>query len=106
MDKRKKIDIASSIDYSADSIVSKTILENKAGGLTLFAFDKDQRLSEHTAPFDAIVQVVEGEGEIVIDQSAFPLTKGELIIMPAHVPHAVNARQRFKMLLTMIKDKS
>ncbi len=91
------------IDYSSDSIVSKIITRNDKGNLTLFAFDKNQLLSEHTAPFDAIVQVIEGEGRVQIDGKEFTLTEGQTIIMPANVPHAVIAKQKFKMLLIMIK---
>jgi len=91
--------------YNVESIISRKILENSAGGVTLFAFDSGQRLSEHTAPFDAIVQIVEGKAEIIIDGTSHNLTSGELIIMPANIPHAVIANDRFKMLLTMIKGR-
>lgn len=93
------------ISYSPDSIVSKKIIENSAGGITLFAFDKGQRLSEHTSPYDAVIQIIEGEGEIIIGGKSNNLTSGELIIMPANIAHAVNAHSPFKMLLTMIKSK-
>lgn len=94
------------VSYAADSIVSKTLLDKSAGTLTLFAFDTGQRLSEHTAPFDAVVQVVDGQGVITIDGTDHTVDTGQIIIMPAGVPHAVRAEQRFKMLLTMIRTKT
>jgi quercetin dioxygenase-like cupin family protein len=98
------INFCDNIDYSENSIVSKRILEKKTGNISLFAFDKGQSLSEHTAPFDALVQVLEGTAEIQINKVAYKLNNGESIIMPANIPHAVNAAERFKMLLTMIKE--
>ena len=92
------------IDYAADSVVSKTLLNKPVGTLTLFAFDAGQRLSEHTAPFDAVVQVVDGEGVITIDGADHTVAAGQLIIMPANIPHAVTAEKKFKMLLTMIRS--
>ncbi len=92
-----------SVEYSSEGIVSKRVLDKPAGTITLFAFDKGQRLSTHSAPFDAMVQVVEGSAEIVIDGKPFALTAGGNIIMPAGIPHAVNATEKFKMVLTMIK---
>ncbi|GAP44719.1 protein containing Cupin domain [Lentimicrobium saccharophilum] len=92
-----------SITYSDGGIVSMRVLEKSAGNVSLFAFDKGQKLSEHTAPFDAMIQVTEGEAEIVIGGIINQLTAGQTIIMPANVPHAVNATSRFKMVLTMIK---
>ncbi|MBF0298264.1 MAG: cupin domain-containing protein [Oligoflexia bacterium] len=102
----EKIRLQDHVDYSSDSIVSKKILENNAGGITLFAFDQNQRLSEHTSPYNAIVQVIEGVAEIIIDNKTHILSAGELIIMPANIPHAVNAHQQFKMLLTLIKGEN
>jgi quercetin dioxygenase-like cupin family protein len=93
------------VEYSAEGIVSKRVVQKEKGNITLFAFDKDQQLSEHSAPFDALVQVLEGEAEIRIDGKSFILLGGESILMPANIPHAVNAVERFKMLLTMIKSK-
>ena len=90
-------------DYSTDGIVSKRILDRPVGTITLFAFDKGQRLSEHSAPFDAMVQVVDGTAEIIINKVPFSLVAGDSIIMPANIPHAVNATGQFKMVLTMIK---
>ena len=92
------------IDYAADSVVSKTLLDKPVGTLTLFAFDQGQRLSEHTAPFDAVVQVVDGEGVITIDGKEHTVQAGQVIIMPANIPHAVTAEKKFKMLLTMIRS--
>ncbi len=91
------------IEYSADAVVSKTLLDKPVGTLTLFAFDAGQRLSEHTAPFDATVQIVDGRGVITIDGAEHTVEKGQIIIMPANIPHAVTAEERFKMLLTMIR---
>jgi quercetin dioxygenase-like cupin family protein len=95
--------LADLVEYSEDSIVSKTILDKSAGTITLFAFDKGQKLSEHTAPYDAVVQVLDGHGQLTIDGREKRLTAGEIIIMPGNVPHAVTAREKFKMLLTMIR---
>jgi len=95
---------ADSISYQADGIVSKRIIQKEKGNITLFAFDTGQKLSEHTAPFDALVQVMQGSAEIVIGGNPNQLTAGQSIIMPAHVPHAVNAKERFIMLLTMIRE--
>ncbi len=89
--------------YAADSIVSKTILDKDSGAITLFAFDRGQKLSEHTSPYDAVVQVVEGRAHLVIGGQGKDVAAGELIVMPAHVPHSVAAVERFKMLLTMIR---
>lgn len=91
------------IDYSNGGIISKQVLKNNSGNITLFSFDKEQGLSEHTAPFDAMVQVLDGEVEIKIGGKPHLLKKGETIIMPANVPHALRAIEQFKMLLTMIK---
>ena len=92
------------VDYSAEGIVSKRVIQKEKGNITLFAFDKGQMLSEHTAPFDAMVQVIEGRAEIRIAGQPNELNAGESIIMPANVPHAVNAIEKFKMLLTMIRE--
>ncbi len=91
------------VAYADGSVVSKIIIRNERGNLTLFSFDKGEFLSEHTAPFDAILQVLDGNCEVVIDGKSFFLNTGESIIMPANVRHAVNATEKFKMLLTMIK---
>ena len=92
------------VDYSENGIVSKRVIEKKTGNVSLFAFDKGQSLSEHTAPFDAMVQVVEGKAEIIINKVPFIVNAGESIIMPANITHAVYAVEKFKMLLTMIKE--
>lgn len=92
-----------SVVYADGSVVSKTILKNSAGNLSLFAFDKGQGLSEHTAPFDAIVQILDGEAEVIINGVSHFLKTGDSIIMPANIPHALKANERFKMQLIMIK---
>jgi quercetin dioxygenase-like cupin family protein len=91
------------IEYSPDSVVSKTLKQNPAGTVTLFAFDSGQGLSEHSAPFDAVVQVIDGEGHFIIGGEYHNLTEGQLIIMPANVPHAIRAEEKFKMLLLMLR---
>lgn len=93
------------VDYSSEGIVSKRVLQKEKGNVSLFAFDRGQQLSEHSAPFDALVQVLDGEGEIIISGKSYHLLEGESIIMPANVPHAVYAVEKFKMLLTMIKSE-
>jgi quercetin dioxygenase-like cupin family protein len=94
--------MAELVSYQDGSVVSRQITRAEAGNVTLFAFDRDQELSEHTAPFDALVHVLDGEAEIKISGKPFHLKAGEAIIMPANEPHAVKASTRFKMLLTMI----
>lgn len=98
------MDFAQKVEYSAEGIVSKRILQKEKGNVSLFAFDKDQQLSEHSAPFDALIQVLEGKGRITIGGKPFELNQGQSIIMPANIPHAVYAIENFKMLLTMIKS--
>jgi quercetin dioxygenase-like cupin family protein len=90
--------------YQEGAVVSREILKKPTGTVTAFAFDEDQGLSEHTAPFDALVQVLEGEVEIAIAGKPHRLVGGEMILMPAHQPHALKAIQRFKMILTMIRS--
>ena len=92
------------IDYQEDSVVSKTIIDKKAGTLTIFAFDKGQGLSKHQAPFDATVYVVEGQAHITINDKEHKVAAGQIIIMPANMPHSVKAQERFKMLLIMIRQ--
>ena len=92
------------INYQKDAVVSKTIIDKNTGTVTLFAFDMGQGLSEHTAPFDALVQIIDGEVEIRISGKPFHLKQGEIIIMPANEPHALKAVSNFKMLLTMIRS--
>ena len=92
------------IEYQEGSVVSRTLLNKETGTITLFAFDKGQGLSEHTAPFDALVYLIDGEAEIVISGNPLTLKTGEMVLMPANKPHAVKAIKKFKMLLTMIKS--
>jgi len=94
-----------SIEYSEGGIVSKTVLKKETGNISLFSFDKGEALSEHKAPFDAMIQVVDGRGEVIIGGESFILNTGDTIIMPANITHAVKAVERFKMVLTMIKSK-
>ncbi len=91
------------VEYSSGGVISKQVLKNQSGNLTLFSFDKGQGLSEHTAPFDAVVQVLDGEAQITIGGNPNLVRKGESIIMPANVSHSLQAVEKFKMLLTMIK---
>jgi quercetin dioxygenase-like cupin family protein len=98
------MDLASVADYHEGSVVSREILKGKAGSVTLFAFDAGEGLSEHTAPFDALVSVLDGEAEITVGGERHRVGQGEAIIMPAGVPHAVKGLRRFKMLLVMIKE--
>ena len=92
------------IEYQEGSVVSRTLIDKKAGTVTLFAFDADQGLSEHTAPFDALVQVLDGEAQVVISGKAVLLKAGMVTVMPAGEPHAVKAVTRFKMMLIMIRS--
>lgn len=92
------------VEYAPDSIVSKAILDKPAGTITLFAFDQGQKLSEHTAPYDAVVQILDGKARLTIGGEDVEAVAGQIIIMPANVPHAVYADEKFKMLLTMIRD--
>jgi quercetin dioxygenase-like cupin family protein len=101
---KQRISLLDLVEYQNDSIVSKTIIEKKTGTVSLFAFDKNQGLSEHTASFDALVHLIDGEAEIVISGKTVTLKNGEMIIMPANQPHALKAVQKFKMILTMIKS--
>jgi len=91
------------VAYARDSIVSKTLVDRKAGTLTLFAFDRGQGLSEHVAPYDAVVEILDGEALITIAGKKLHAKQGDLLIMPAHVPHALKAVKKFKMLLIMIR---
>ena len=96
-------ELVSLVAYAADSIVSKTILDKPVGTITLFAFDRGQKLSEHTVPYDAVVQIIDGQARLTIGGQDVKASAGEIIIMPANVPHAVAAEEKFKMLLTMIR---
>ncbi|MCH8068207.1 MAG: cupin domain-containing protein [Candidatus Marinimicrobia bacterium] len=92
------------IDYQSGSVVSKTILKSKTGTVTLFAFDRGEGLSEHTAPFDALVFLLDGQAEVIISGKSHNLNSGEMIILPANEPHALKAKVRFKMMLVMIRN--
>lgn len=95
--------LKNAIDYSEGAIVSKTLVNNDGGNVSLFAFDKGQKLSEHTAPFNALAHIIEGHAQIQIADDENSLADGDIIIMPANIPHAVLALEKFKMVLTMIK---
>jgi quercetin dioxygenase-like cupin family protein len=99
----RTLNLAGLIDYQEGAVVSRTIIDKKIGTVTLFAFDRGQGLSEHTAPYDAMVQVLDGEAEIIISGVPARVGAGEMIIMPANEPHALTAVERFKMLLVMIR---
>lgn len=103
--KGKAIDINSLAEYQDESVVSREIIKKEVGTVTIFAFDKGQGLSEHSAPYDAMVQIVDGEAEITISGKVNIVKKGELIIMPANEPHALAAIKPFKMILTMIRSE-
>jgi quercetin dioxygenase-like cupin family protein len=103
-EKSKVFSFDDSIEYSDGGIVSKTVLKKETGNISLFSFDKGEALSEHTAPFDAMILVVDGRGEIIIGGNSFFLEKNQSIIMPANITHAVKAAEKFKMVLTMIKS--
>jgi quercetin dioxygenase-like cupin family protein len=92
------------VNYQEGSVVSRTLIKKKTGTVTLFAFDQDQALSEHTAPFDAMVYILDGKAEIIISGNSNILEKGNMIIMPANEPHALKAIEQFKMMLTMIRS--
>lgn len=92
------------LDYVSGSIVSRTLAKKKTGTITLFAFDAGQELSEHTAPFDAYVQVLDGDVELTIGGEILVARAGDTVVMPADIPHAVSAVKQFKMLLTMIRE--
>jgi quercetin dioxygenase-like cupin family protein len=93
------------IDYQPGSVVSRQMVKAKGGNVTLFAFDKGEGLSEHSAPFDALVYLLDGTAEITISGKSHHLKQGEMIMMPAHQPHALKATERFKMLLVMIRSR-
>ena len=97
-------DLAGLLSYQKDSVVSRELVRTHAGTMTVFAFDKGQGLSEHTAPFDAIVYLLDGEATITIAKKAFRVAKNNMIIMPAGKPHSLKATKRFKMLLVLIKE--
>ena len=103
-EKGKKFSFNDSIAYADKAVVSKHILNNEKGNITLFSFDKGEGLSEHTAPFDAVVNIVDGKAEITLNGDSNILKAGESIVMPANIPHALVALEPFKMVLTMIKN--
>jgi quercetin dioxygenase-like cupin family protein len=105
IDPATAIDLAGLVNYQPAAVVSKTIIEKQTGTVTLFAFDQGQGLSEHTAPFDAVVQVLDGEVEIRISGNPHTVQAGQVIVMPAGAPHALKAVTPFKMLLTMIRSQ-
>ena len=100
----KVASLSGQMDYQEGSVVSKTLIKKETGTVTLFAFDKGQGLSEHTAPFDALVCILEGEAEITISGSPYLLKTDEMIILPVNEPHSLKAISRFKMMLTMIRS--
>lgn len=102
--KGKVLNLEEMVEYSSGGVISKQVLKSQSGNITLFSFDQGQGLTEHTAPFDAVVQILDGEAEIIVGGNSNLVKKGEFIIMPANVPHALQAVKRFKMLLTMVKD--
>lgn len=102
--KAKTINLADLIDYQQGSVVSRTLIKKDSGTVTLFAFEKGEGLSEHTAPFDALVYIVEGKADITINAKLYQPKTGEFIIMPANQPHSLKAAERFKMLLIMVRS--
>ncbi len=102
----KVLNIKKVLGYQKNSVVSQEIVNKKIGTITLFAFDKGQGLSEHTAPFDALVHIVDGEAIVKIAEKNFFVKKDEMILMPANIPHALKAIKKFKMILIMIKSKN
>ena len=99
-----KFSFQETIAYSEKAVVSKHVLKKKTGNISLFAFDQGEGLSEHTTPYDALVFIIDGTAEISIDGVSGELTSGEAIVLPANVPHALRAIQKFKMILSMIRD--
>jgi len=99
----RAISLAGLVDYQAGSVVSRTIIDKKVGTVTLFAFDEGQGLSEHTAPYGALVYIVDGEAEVTISAQPLRVQEGEMVIMPADEPHALKAIKQFKMMLVMIR---
>lgn len=100
--KSEVLQVAALVEYQSGAVVSRQVMKANGGNVTLFAFDEDQELSEHTAPFDALVHMLEGKAEIKISEKTYLLEGGEGILLPANQPHAIKATKKFKMLLTMI----
>ncbi len=103
VEKAQAIKLVSLAEYQEGSIVSRTLIDKKAGTVTFFAFDEGQGLSEHVAPYDALVSVLDGEAEVTLSEKIYRVKEGEMIILPANKPHALKAIRKFKMMLTMIK---
>lgn len=99
----KAVEMNGLVAYASGSVVSRTLIDRKIGTITLFSFDAGQGLSEHTAPFDAFVQIVDGTAEVTINGAAQNVATGEFIIMPANIPHSLKAVEKFKMMLVMIR---
>ena len=99
----KAMELAGLVEYQAGSVVSREIIKKETGTVSVFAFDKGQELSEHTAPFDAMVEIIDGTAEVTISGDKHIVKKGEFIIMPADKPHSLKAQERFKMMLVMIR---
>lgn len=104
INKAEGFDLKEMIEYQEDAVVSKILIKKETGNITLFAFDKGQELSEHTAPFDALVQLLEGRAAITISGNINQVKEGEAIVLPANKPHALSAPVPFKMMLVMIRD--
>ena len=100
----EKVELASLIGYQEGSVVSRTLVESRAGTVTLFAFDEGQGLSEHTAPFDALLHVLAGEAHVTVAGKENRMAAGDVVLLPAGKPHAVHATRRFKMILTMVRS--
>ena len=105
MPESEAINLAELVQYGDGAVVSRTLIQAAVGTVTVFAFDKGQGLSTHSAPFDALVQVLDGSAQITIGEKTVPVSAGESLLMPADIPHALDATERFKMLLTMIREK-
>ncbi|MBL7851773.1 MAG: cupin domain-containing protein [Cyclobacteriaceae bacterium] len=103
MEGAKIFKLDESVDYADGAVVSKTIVKKPTGNITLFAFDEGEGLSEHSSPYDALVQLLDGQAEVIIGGNPYHLRAGENIILPANIPHALKATGKFKMMLTMIK---
>lgn len=103
-EKGKAINLNDSVEYSSGGIVSKTVIKRETGNISVFSFDKGEGLTEHTSPFDAVLMVIDGKGEITIGGQPSIVQAGELIIMPRNIPHSVHASEKFKMMLVMIRS--
>ena len=104
IEKSTVVNLSNAVEYQIKSVVSKQVVKAPTGNITLFAFDAGEGLSEHTAPFDALVQIIDGQAEIILGGKSHIVKHGEFIIMPANIPHALNAIEKFKMMLVMIKS--